>query len=84
MLHKLSLMTAVAACLLLPTSVFAFHGGGHFGGGHFGGGHFGGGHFVGGGHFGGPRHFWHGRWYNYGVGSCWRLAPDGSYVWICG
>jgi len=82
MLHKLSLMTAVAACLLLPTSVFAFHGGGHFGGGHIGGGHFGG--HIGGGHFGGPRHFWHGRWYNYGVGSCWRLAPDGSYVWICG
>ena len=81
MLNKLSFVAAIAACLALSTAAFAFHGGGHFGGGHFAGGH---GHFGGGVvHFGGGRRFWHGRWYNYGVGSCWRLAPDGSYVWIC-
>jgi hypothetical protein len=28
------------------------------------------------------RHFWRGRWYAYGVGSCWELTPIG-YVWIC-
>jgi hypothetical protein len=81
MLHKLSLMAAVAACLTLPTAVFAAPHGGHFGGGHFVGGH---GHFVGGPHFvGGGRHFWHGRWYNYGIGPCWAPSPAG-YVWICG
>jgi hypothetical protein len=50
------------------------HGGGHFGGGHMGG------HFGHGGHFGGhpahfvrghDHHFWHGRWWGYGVGPCW-------------
>jgi hypothetical protein len=73
------------------------HGGGHFGGGHFGGHgpavHFGGGHGPGG-HFGGGhgghvfagghgRHFWHGRWWGYGVGPCWRLDAYGEYVWVC-
>src|SRR5882672_4424890 len=28
------------------------------------------------------RHFWHGRWYNPGIGPCWRWSPVG-YVWIC-
>jgi hypothetical protein len=60
---------------------------GHFGGpgGHFGGpAHFGGGlRFVDGGHFGGGRRFWGGRWWGYGVGPCWAIAPDGSYYWIC-
>jgi hypothetical protein len=32
---------------------------------------------------GGGRRFWHGRWYPYGVGPCWQLAP-GGYVWVCG
>jgi hypothetical protein len=32
---------------------------------------------------GGGRRFWHGRWYAYGVGPCWQLAP-GGYVWVCG
>jgi hypothetical protein len=32
---------------------------------------------------GGGRRFWHGRWYAYGVGPCWRLTP-GGYVWVCG
>ena len=32
---------------------------------------------------GGGRHFWHGRWYSYGVGPCWSLGPDG-YIWVCG
>jgi hypothetical protein len=32
---------------------------------------------------GGGGHFWHGRWYGYGVGPCWSLTPDG-YIWVCG
>ena len=36
--------------------------------------------FEGGDH---ARRFWHGRWYPYGVGSCWQWSPVG-YVWICG
>jgi hypothetical protein len=90
MLRKLSLSTAVAACLFIPTSVFA---GGHPGGGgrpggagHAvvggGAGFHRGGVVVGGGG-GGGRHFWHGRWYGYGVGPCWAVSPVG-YVWICG
>jgi hypothetical protein len=87
MLHKISLMAAFAACLLIPTSVFAAHGHGPGGGGgvHVGGVHVGvhvGGVRVGVVH-GGGRHFWHGRWYNYGVGPCWAQQPDGSWVWIC-
>ena len=78
MLHKISLMAAVAACLLIPTSVFAAHVHVGVGGVHVG---IGGVH-VGVGHVGG-RHFWHGRWYNYGVGPRWAQQPDGSWVWIC-
>ena len=72
------------------------HGGsGHFGGGHhFGGRHFGGGHFAGrrfGGHrfghgrfVGHHRHFWHGRWWDYGVGPCWVWSDVyAEYVWVC-
>jgi hypothetical protein len=65
------------------------HGGGgmHVGGGSVSGGgrgmgtHANGGarRFVG----GGAGHFWHGRWYGYGVGPCWGLTPDG-YIWVCG
>jgi hypothetical protein len=33
--------------------------------------------------YGTGRHYWHGRWYPYGVGSCWSPTPIG-YVWICG
>jgi hypothetical protein len=32
---------------------------------------------------GGRRHFYHGRWWDYGVGPCWRPTPRG-YIWICG
>lgn len=36
---------------------------------------------------GGGRHhgrrFGRGRWWNYGVGPCWRITPAG-YIWICG
>jgi hypothetical protein len=31
---------------------------------------------------GGGRHFWHGRWWGYGVGPCWRLVGP-IWVWIC-
>jgi hypothetical protein len=37
--------------------------------------------FVAGGHH---RHFWHGRWWNYGVGPCWVWSDDyDEYVWAC-
>lgn len=29
------------------------------------------------------RRFFHGQWFDYGVGPCWRQQMDGSYVWIC-
>lgn len=29
------------------------------------------------------RHFWHGQWYEYGIGPCWALGPDGYFWWIC-
>jgi hypothetical protein len=32
--------------------------------------------------YGTGRRFWRGQWYDYGVGSCWALAPVG-YVWTC-
>ena len=56
-------------------------GGGHGGGGGI---HFGGGHEEHE-HFGGERerHFWHGRWWGYGEGGCWRPDPYGRYFWIC-
>jgi hypothetical protein len=31
---------------------------------------------------GGHGRLWHGRWWGYGVGPCWRAAPIG-FVWIC-
>jgi hypothetical protein len=30
--------------------------------------------------FGHRRHFWHGRWYAYGVGPCW-IYIDGLWFW---
>ena len=37
--------------------------------------------FVPGGH---RRHFWHGRWWYYGVGPCWVWSDYYSeYVWAC-
>ena len=37
--------------------------------------------FVSGGH---RRHFWHGRWWDYGVGPCWVWSDVYSaYVWAC-
>ena len=39
--------------------------------------------YYGGTYYGHVRRYWHGRWYAYGVGSCWRLTPDGYYVWVC-
>jgi hypothetical protein len=88
-------LAALAAGLVLGTPALAGgHGGGHGGGGHGGGGHGPGGHFGGGGphfggggpHFGGGGrggHFWHGRFWGYGIGPCWRLTPYGEYVWVC-
>ena len=32
---------------------------------------------------GGRGHYWHGHWWGYGVGPCWRWTPLG-WVWICG
>jgi hypothetical protein len=42
-----------------------------------------GGRYHGGIWYGAGRHYWNGRWYAYGVGSCWRASPIG-YVWVCG
>lgn len=39
--------------------------------------------YYGGIYYGHVRRFWRGRWWAYGVGSCWRLTPDGFYVWVC-
>jgi hypothetical protein len=37
--------------------------------------------FAPGGH---RRHFWHGRWWDYGVGPCWVWSDYyGEYVWAC-
>ena len=28
--------------------------------------------------------YWHGRYWNYGVGHCWEYDPyTGEYVWVC-
>src|SRR6185437_4170828 len=74
------------------------HGGGHHGGMHHHGGHHGGMHHRGShrghGHHSGhhgrrhhhshARHFWHGRWYVYGVGPCWRWSNYyDEFVWVC-
>jgi hypothetical protein len=40
--------------------------------------------YYGGVYYGPRRRYWRGRWWAYGVGSCWRLTPDGYYVWVCG
>jgi hypothetical protein len=30
------------------------------------------------------RHFWHGTWWDYGVGSCWQWSDDyDEYLWVC-
>ncbi len=42
-----------------------------------------GGRYYGGIWYGTGRRFWHGRWWPYGVGSCWRSSPIG-FVWVCG
>lgn len=37
------------------------------------------------GHYSHSRHFWHGRWWAYGVGSCWTYDPNyDEYYWTCG
>jgi len=30
--------------------------------------------------FGHNRHFWHGQWYDYGIGTCW-INVDGDWFW---
>jgi hypothetical protein len=39
--------------------------------------------YYGGVWYGPRRRFWNGRWWPYGVGSCWRRTPIG-FVWVCG
>jgi hypothetical protein len=30
------------------------------------------------------RHFWHGTWWDYGIGPCWRWSDDyDEYLWVC-
>ncbi len=38
--------------------------------------------YAGGVWYGTGRRYWHGRWWPYGVGSCWR-STDIGYVWVC-
>jgi hypothetical protein len=40
--------------------------------------------YYGGVYYGHGRRYWRGRWWAYGVGSCWRITPAGYYVWVCG
>ena len=40
--------------------------------------------YYGGVYYGHRRRYWRGRWWAYGVGSCWRITPAGYYVWVCG
>jgi hypothetical protein len=42
-----------------------------------------GGRYYGGVWYGTGRRYWRGRWWPYGVGSCWRNTPIG-FVWVCG
>jgi hypothetical protein len=68
-----------------------FRGGGWRGGRHWRGGrrwagrgyYRGGRHWRGGRYYGGRR-YWGGRWWAYGVGSCWRWSPYyDRFVWVC-
>ena len=65
------------------------HPGAHFAPGHFAPGRGPGAHVFAGprgqGFIGGHRrHFWHGRWWAYGVGPCWAWSNVyGAYVWVC-
>ena len=90
------LATAGVSILMMSAADTSAQAKGHGGGGHGGGGHGGGGHssYHGGDHWGGGHathlgggrgrgHYWHGRWWGYGVGPCWRLSP-GGWIWICG
>jgi hypothetical protein len=43
-----------------------------------------GGRYYGGVWYGARRHWYGGRWWRYGVGSCWRVTPGGYSVWVCG
>jgi hypothetical protein len=67
-----------------------FHGGGYRG--HYGGGraiYRGRGAYVGRGYYGGRAvyrgggRYWHGRYWGYGVGPCWRATPYGGWTWVC-
>jgi hypothetical protein len=39
--------------------------------------------YYGGVWYGTGRRYWNGRWWPYGVGTCWRSSPIG-FVWVCG
>ena len=76
MLRSLTLATALAAVLLVPRAASAdgdhrhhyFHR--HFHGYALHGYH--------------ARHYWGGRWWAYGVGSCWRWSEDDEeLIWVC-
>jgi hypothetical protein len=38
--------------------------------------------YQGGTWYGHKRHYWHNRWYDYGIGPCWLSTPIG-FVWTC-
>ena len=98
MVRKLSLICAVTAATLFPIPMFAVEGQGSDQGKEpsHGRGPMGTvmdmptimnmgtimkyGHGHGHGHRG---HWYHGRWWDYGVGPCWQWTPVG-WIWICG
>jgi len=66
-MRKLKMAGAFAATFLIPASAFAAHVQHHYHGGVW---------------YGTGRRYWHGQWYDYGVGACWLATPIG-YVWTC-
>jgi hypothetical protein len=91
MLRRLSLITAMVTALALPaTDALAWVARGRGGHVYAGRGVHGAyvgrgvhGAYVRRGVYGGGGRYWHGRYWGYGVGPCWRVAPYGGWVWAC-
>ena len=82
MLRKLALAAAVTMAVALPIGAASAKGHGGYGGHHGHHGHYG--YSYHGHHHHHHGRFWHGRWWAYGIGSCWRWSPTyGEYVWVC-
>jgi hypothetical protein len=79
MMRKLFWMAALSAALLFPSVTLAVNGHPAAPGGHW---HL---HLNGRWHWHpGRPHYWHGRWWEMGVGPCWRQDPYyGLSIWTC-